>query len=131
MPNATSLGEYDAPHSVGPALQYYVPQALSEMASAIPANGSISSIVLPSDGFKIMAVGAQSANAGVLSVQRYIDAAGTIPQGPAVTTSLTAATASVLNVTDGAPFQSFKITITNTGGSVATVSGFGILLQAA
>jgi hypothetical protein len=52
-------------------------------------------------------------------VQRYIDADGLIPQGAELTQALTAATAGVLNVTDGLAFQSFTITIA--GGTLSNV----------
>src|SRR5487761_2794987 len=77
-------------------------------------------------------IGATSTQAGAIDVTRYIDAAGTIAlDNPALTKALLASTAAVLTVTDGLPFASFVVTVTNTSASAATVTGFGILMNAA
>ena len=54
----------------------------------------------------------------------------TVKQGAALTVALTANTAQVCNITDGNPFASFTVTISNTGGSTATLSNLAILQQA-
>lgn len=123
---------------------YYEPVAIGPIAQAdlstsatigpgpttVAASGSWASYVTPTDGYKVIAVGVTSSQAGQLSVQRYLDTAGLVAQGAAVTAALTAATPAVVNCTDGAPCQSFKITITNTGGSTATITNFACLLNA-
>lgn len=102
----------------GPLLQVF----LSAQQLGLTAPGT--SPLLFAGGYPRLAVGATSSSAGQISVQRYLDAAGTIPQGPALTQSLSAGVAGVLNVNDGAPFQTFTVTIT--GG---TLSNVGCLLQ--
>jgi hypothetical protein len=75
--------------------------------------------LLLAGGYPKIAIGATSSATGSISVQRYLDQAGTIPQGPALTQSLTAGAAGVLNINDGAPFQSFTVTIA--GGTLSNV----------
>jgi hypothetical protein len=106
------------------AYPYIQPQA------AIPASGSFLSPVMSSDGFYEIAVSLKSTEDGAINLARYLDAAGTIPQGAPVTVALTANTAAILNVNDGVIFRSFTLQITNTGGSAATVSNFAFLMSA-
>ncbi len=119
------------PHEVGPALQWVIPAVTLNLAASIPASGNVSSAVIPSYGWQKLAVGLQSTQAGQLTVQRYLDDAGTIVQSAALTAPLTANTAAVVNITDGVPFRSFKVTVSNTGASAAAVSGVAALLQSA
>lgn len=103
----------------GPKLQKF----LNGAQLGLTAPGT--SALIQSNGYGALAVGATSSASGSISVQRYIDPEGTIPQGPALTASLSAGTAGVVNATDGVPFASFTITIA--GG---TLSNVGLLLQA-
>ena len=131
MPQATSIGEFYDIFAVGPAAQLVVPAAQLGLAASVPASGSIQSDVIPGDGFKVIAVGVTSAEAGAVDVQRYLDLAGTIPQGAALTGTLVAGTGVVVNATDGLPFGSFRITVTNTTETAAALTGVIVLLQAA
>ena len=123
--------------------QYWEPVATGPMAQAdisnwaalgtpttIAASGAWNSSVLPTDGFRTIAVGVTSSQPGVLSVQRYLDKAGLVAQGGPNMQPLAAATSAVLNVNDSTPCQSFQITITNSGGSPATITNFVCLLNA-
>ena len=65
-----------------------------------------------------------------MSIQRYLDAGGTVPQGTAVQVTLSANTAANLDVLDGKPFASFKLTVTNSAGSTSNLTNFALLLQA-
>ena len=107
-----------SPVDSGPLLQVAITAA--EMGLTAPGTSPL----LFSGGYPRLAVGATSSAAGQISVQRYLDAAGLIQQGPALTQSLTAGSPGVLNVSDGAPFLTFIVTIT--GG---TLSNVGALLQ--
>lgn len=106
------------PVDSGPLVQAF----LSAAQLGLTAPGT--SPLQVSGGYPRIAVGATSSATGSITVQRYLDAAGTIPQGPALTQALTAATPGVLNVSDGAPCQSFTVAIA--GG---TLSNVGCLLQ--
>lgn len=131
MPRVSTelTSQYWEPVANGP-----VAQADLTVSAAIPASVAAGtpwkSPVLYADGFKLIAVGATLAQAGTISVQRYLDAAGTVPQGPAVSATLAANTAGVVNVVDGVPFQSFTVTITNTGSGSAALTAFAVLLNA-
>lgn len=107
-----------APTDAGPLLQAY----LSATQLGLTAPGTTA--LLYAGGYPKLAIGATSSATGSISVQRYLDAAGQIPQGAALTQSLSAGVAGVLNVNDGLPFQTFTITIS--GG---TLSNVGCLLQ--
>lgn len=117
-----SLKSYGATHQPidnGPACQVYLTGA--EFGLTAPGTSAL----VQSGGYRELAVGVTNSVAGSVAVQRYLDAAGTIPQGPAVSASLTAATAGVVNVTDGVPFQSFRVTVTGAG----TLSNVALLMQ--
>ena len=134
MPQVSNeLGsQYWESMAIGPVAQADI-SAWSALGvpSTVPATGSWNSNLLRSDGFKMISVGATSSQAGTLSIQRYLDAAGLVAQGAAVSQSLSAGTPAVVNVVDGLPCQTFKITITNSSGSVATITNFACLLNAA
>ena len=99
--------------------------------ATIPASGSYTAGPLYADGYKVIAVGATLANAGTLFVQRYLDTAGLVPQGPALQATLAANAPGILNVADGAPFQSFTVTVTNSTASAAALTNTALLLNAA
>jgi hypothetical protein len=92
-------GGFIQPFAVGPVMQA-VPVPQNPPAGTIAANGTLDLGLMPSDGYKVLAIGVTLSNAGSIVVQRYIDANGTVPQGAAVTGALVAATAGILNVTD-------------------------------
>lgn len=115
----TSQTNVHLPSDLGPLVQVYLNQA-----TLFPTGGNTSPL-LQAGGYPNIAIAATSTLAGSISVQRYLDEAGTIAQGPAVTQALTANTPGVLNINDYAPFLSFKVTIT--GGGV--VSGAAALLN--
>jgi hypothetical protein len=99
-------------------------------SGTIAASGNFTSPVLNGDGFLYMACSLKSTQTGAINIQRYLDAAGTIPQGAVVTAALTANTQTVLNVNDGLIYRSFTLEITNTGGSPASITDFAFLMGA-
>ena len=113
----------------GPCGQGYLTAAGLGLATSIPASGNVVSPVINTNGNRTFAFGLTSSQAGNVSIQRYLDAAGTIPQGAPLTASLTAATAAVVNSTDGVPYQSIKITVTNTATTAATLTNTALLVQ--
>ena len=134
MPQASTElnSQYWEPVATGPVAQADVSSwAPLVPTSTIAASGNFTSALVYADGFKNIAAGVTSTQAGAISIQRYIDKAGLIAQGAAVSTSLTASTPGVVNVNDGLPFQSFVLKITNTGASTATITNFACLLNAA
>lgn len=131
MSTAYSHEDVHVPYDVGPTVQFGFPTATSiGLATAVGASGSVQSNLILSNGYKSFAFAVTSTQAGSVSVQRYLDQAGSIPQGAALTVSLTANNQGIVNATDGVPFQSLKITVNNTAGSAATLSNPYLLLQA-
>lgn len=125
-----NLADVNIPNDAGPCVQAFLDPAGLGLATSVPASGQVQSAVIPTNGFRTFAFGLQSTQGGSVSVQRYIDAAGTIPQGAPLTATLTAGVAAVVNATDGAPCQSMQVTVSNTGTSAATLSNVGLLAQA-
>jgi hypothetical protein len=125
--------QYWEPVGTGPVAQADISgwTGLPPPGATIAASGNYTSNLIISDGFKAIAVGVLSTQNGAINIQRYLDKAGLVPQGAAITVAITGGTAQVCNSNDGLPFQSFKITITNTSASVANVSNFACLLNAA
>lgn len=118
-------------NEVGGAQQWPLTAAQHGLAATVAAAGNTLSPVIPSNGWQKISAAVTSSQTGALQIQRYLDAAGTIPQGAVSTVALVAATQSNLNVNDGLPFMSFTVKITNTGGATANLSGVAVLLQSA
>lgn len=116
---------------LGPALQVLLSAAALGLTGTVGASGEIQSGIIEVNGWQKFAVGLKSTQGGVLSVQRFLDLAGTVPQGAAVTATLVGGTANVVNIgSDGAIFTALQVTVTNTGASVATLSNVQGVLQA-
>ena len=115
---------------VGPKLQKFLTAADIGLSTSIAASGSNLSNLIVSNGYGAFAVGVTSSQAGTLTIQRYLDAEGTIAQGAPLTASLTAVTSAVVNATDGVPFGSFMVSVSNSGTATATLTNAGVLLQA-
>lgn len=126
---AETQADVHTPVDAGPLLQVLLSAAQMGLNTSVAAAGTNSTPAIPSGGYRSAAVAITSSQAGTLSVQRYLDQAGTIPQGAALTASLTAATPAVVNITDGAPFGSFVVSVSNTGTAAATLTNVGALLQ--
>ena len=91
------------------------------LTTPVPGNGNVTSGPVNTQGLTRGAVGMKSDQAVTLSVQRYIDAAGLVPLGAAITVALAANVANSVNWTDGAPATSIVITVTNAGGTQANL----------
>lgn len=129
MTTVTTAADTHTPFDNGPALQVSLNITTLGLATTINAGSNINSNVIFTNGYKIFSFGATSTQNGTLSIQRYLDSAGTILQGAAITGSITANTALIASSTDGLPFQAVKINITNSGGSTATLSNVLLLMQ--
>ncbi|MDR6381825.1 hypothetical protein [Paraburkholderia caribensis] len=116
----------------GPSLQCPITAAQLGLAAQVPASGQLQSGILLSNGWKYFALGLKSTQAGAVTIQRFLDAAGTVAIGAPVTAALTANTAQTVSIgtADTLPFMSYQVTVTNTGGSPATLSNVAGLLQA-
>ena len=114
---------------MGPTLQATLLPAELGLSTTIAGSGTATSHTFICNGYRNFAFAVTSSQAGNLSIQRYLDSAGTIVQGAAITASLSAATAALVNSNDGKPFQSIIITVTNSSGSSATLTSTMLLLQ--
>jgi hypothetical protein len=129
MPTMQTPNDQGIQVNAGGAMQSPIPAAVHGLPATIAASGNVTSNLIYSDGMQVAAIGVTSSQTGVITVQRYLDDAGTAKQGAALTANLTAATAQVLNITDGVAFASFTVNISNTGGSTANLTNLAILLQ--
>ena len=107
--------------------QPVVPTPPTPPPATIAGGGSYQSGIIVSNGFRGIAAAATLTQAGTISIQRYIDVAGTILIGAASTQALSANTAGWVAVNDGLPCASFQVTVTNSSGSTGTLSNFAIL----
>jgi hypothetical protein len=116
---------------MGPAAQTTVVQ--SPALTSIAISGTYTTGVVVSNGYQIIAVGVTSSQAGTVTIQRFLDRAGTVPVTTTLSTPVVAATPLVVVVNafnDHLPFASFIITVTNSSGStVANITNFAVLLQ--
>src|SRR5690348_16818907 len=92
------------------------------LANTIAASGTIHSSLFITNGMGNLALGLTLSQSGTLSVQRYIDGAGNVPMGAAVTQALTAGTNGVLLSNDDKPFRTAKIAVVNDGTVTATIT---------
>lgn len=96
--------------------------------STIAGSGSWQSGVLAMAGYRGIAAAVTSTQAGSISIQRYADSAGQIAIGAAISQALAASTAATVSVNDGLPALYFQVTISNSSGSTATISGAAIVM---
>jgi hypothetical protein len=129
MPKMTGLGDQGPEVNPGGAMQVLVPQSVHGLPASVTAGNHATSNLILADGMETGAVGVTSSQTGLITVQRYLDDAGTVKQGAALTQALAANTPATLEITDGNPFASFTVDISNTGGSTANLTSLGILLQ--
>lgn len=121
--------EVNTAFNVGPCLQCQADANNLGIDSDLPANQNVTSFLVYTNGYKVFSFALTSTKAGTLEIQRYLDTAGTIRQGAVITGSITANTPLVLSNTDGRPFQTMRITISNSEAIDATLSGVMLLLQ--
>lgn len=131
MPWATEQNAgYITSYAVGPVMLAIPALGSNPTAAPIAAGQSWQSGPLASDGYKDIAIGVTSSQAGQIIVQRYLDSACTVTQGAPISQALVAATPATVNCVDGMPYAAFTVRINNTGGAPATLTNFAILLAA-
>jgi hypothetical protein len=107
-----------------------VPANIHNVPSSIAANTQVQSSLIVTEGFSLIAAGVTASQPGVMSIQRYLDAAGTVTQGAPIQVLIVANVATNLDVLDGLLFASCKLTITNSSASTSNLTNFALLLQA-
>src|ERR1700721_2794980 len=125
----TSYNPSYAPFASWSVRQAPVPATVHNLPSSIAGNGSVQPSLIVTEGFSLISAGITASQAGTMSIQRYLDAGGTVAQGAAVQGTLVATVAGNLDVLDGKPFASFKVTVTNSSGSTSNLTNFALLLQ--
>ncbi len=129
MPDTSYRPDF-APYASAAFRQTSVPARTHNLPATMNASSSVQSSLIVTEGYTLISVGITLTQNGTLSVQRYLDAGGTVLQGNAVSIPLVANTAANLDVLDGKPFASFQVTVTNSSGTSASLSALAILLQA-
>jgi hypothetical protein len=108
--------------------QAFIPTPNTLPPATIPgSNGTYVTGPLNVAGMKGFAVGATLSTAGTLVIQRYLDVAGTIAIGAAISQVMSAATPATAAFNDGIPAASCIVTITNTSGGVGNLTNVSFL----
>jgi hypothetical protein len=97
-------------------------------ANPVPISGTAVSAAINTQGQARGSVGMLSDHAGTLSVQRYVDGAGVVPLGAALSIALVAATPNAVGWSDGLPCGSIVISFINSAGAVANLSNITLNL---
>lgn len=131
MPTQMTQNQVNTPVDIGPVLQVPLTAQQIGLATSIPASSEVSTL-LQTAGYKRFSIGVQSTQDGVLTIERFMDQEGIISQDNDTdyTAPIVADELVNINLTDDKPFQSIKITVSNSSGSTATLSPFLVLLQA-
>lgn len=104
------------------------PTPPNAVPATIAASISYQTGFMPCMGYAGLAAAATLSQAGTISIQRYMDAAGAYPIGAAISTTMsTPGTLYTAAVRDGLPCAFWQVTVTNTGASTAGVSAFSLL----
>lgn len=106
-----------------------IPVPPTPAPSTIGGGDSWVSGVMSGLGYAALAAACTLTQAGTLSIQRYIDMAGTIAIGAAITQEISASTPATVSVNDGLPFATWIVTITNTSGSSGTLTDVALLMS--
>lgn len=132
MPRQMSADEFIQIASRGPRAEYLPAALIAELqAASVPASGEYATKLYSADGFYDVVIALTSTQAGAINLLRFVDDAGTVKlDTSAPTQAITANTPAVLASVDGLPYASFKVEITNSGGSAATLSNIAILQSA-
>jgi len=107
----------------------FVPASVLAMPGTAAGNATVTSAVVNMQGFTRSAISLQSTTAGTLSVQRYVDAAGTVPLGTVASVALAANTPNSVGFYDGLPSGSLIVSFANSAGTTATLTNAAVLLS--
>src|SRR4051812_29865065 len=99
------------------------------LPTTLTASQVWSSGLIFSEGYRYVTFGVTSTQTGSSVLTTYLDLAGTIAR-PATTTAIVANTALIVDLADLKPFVTLTLSLSNTSGSTATLSGFQLILAA-
>ncbi len=96
---------------------------------SVPASGNLQSGIINTHDYQQAAFGFVASGNLTCSVQAFLDEAGTIPNGSAVTLS-TAAGSGVVQLPSGTVFRSVQVTLTNGGTSAVSLTKALLVVRA-
>ena len=97
------------------------------LPSSVASTVTFKSSVMFAQGMKSISIGVSNTQAGMVSIQRYVDSQGQSPVGAAIQGTLIAAVPLAIGTNDLTPFSSFQISILNSGLVSSTLSGISIM----
>jgi hypothetical protein len=107
--------------------QTSIPNPPNPVPTQIAPSSTWSSGIIPTNGLKSFALSGTLTQAGTLSIQRYVDPLGTTAIGLPITQTLTSNTLGTVAVNDGLPCLAVQFSITNSGGTFATLTNANLL----
>lgn len=110
---------------IGQNAQASIPQPT--VPATVPANGNITLGPMIAAGFHGLAAACTLSVAGSISIQRYIDLAGTIAIGNSVSQAITGGTPATVAIYDDQPAASWIVTIANSTGGVGNLTNTAFL----
>jgi hypothetical protein len=102
---------------------YVYPVAVQKVPGTIAASGTFTTGPLPAAGMKHLAGSAELTTTGSLVVQRFLDT-GTIGS---TSVAMTGGTIALFDINDGKVFQSYDISVINTGTVAGTLTNVNIV----
>jgi hypothetical protein len=121
-------GSLSGSPSVSTLVTTYNP-SVGTVPATIAASGTYTTPVLQTYGMPHIAVSASLTQTGTISVQPYLDVAGTIANGSPITKAMTASTLTILDNVGTTITQSITVSIINTIATIATLSSFAVVIQ--
>lgn len=124
-----TAGGFEQPYSQAGMMQVISPEMPTPIPTTLAASSTWSSGLIFSDGYRYLTVGATSSQAATLTVQQYLDTAGTIPR-TAITATMSANTAAILDISDLKPFVTYTVSVINGSSLASTLSSFALIMSA-
>ena len=127
-----SESQYWEPMARGPVAQL---DLTARLPATVAATGNFTALY-NGDGYGQITLGLTSSQAGLVTIQRYLDIAGTIlnPSAAFTPVAIVVATPLIVNVgqtaVDNLAYRSFKIIITNSSGTIANLTAVALVLLA-
>ena len=114
--------------SVDAANQTIVDPQVYGLPTSVPANSAVSSKLVIVQGFTKVAAGLRSSQAGVLTIQRFIDDGGLVRVGDPLTVNLVPGESDSVTANDGQVFSSFQITVANSSNQNAMLDSATVVV---
>ena len=105
----------------------YPPPLPTPPPATIVASGTWNSGPILAGGARRFGAGATLDKTGTLTVQAFLNAAGTIPAVAAVSATLAAGVANYVSIDGGAPAASYVVIVTNTDATTGNLTAVAVL----